>query len=204
MRNKIFDFLKMPLDNKIDLIIRKIIAPIDSRIRWNNRLGKNSLIRKPVMIHGKKFIQIGEGCTIRSGARIEAISKWNDFNYLPQLIIGNNVTAEENLHIACAEKIEIGHDVTISFDVMIMDNEHEIVKDKKIFENPLITSPVSIGDYTFIGAGVKILKGVTIGKNCVIGTGAVVTKEIPDNSIAVGIPAKVIKSIDNITKGEEA
>lgn len=195
---KIIKFLIQPLDYKIDTLIRKIISPIDSRIRWHGNLGKNSLIRKPIMIHGKKFILIGKNVSIRRGSRMEIITDWKNEKHTPRLNIGDNVTIEENFHIACAEEIVIGHDVTISFDVMIMDNEHNFKKNTKIFDNSLKTAPVEIGDYTFIGAGVKILKGVKIGKNCVIGAGAVVTSNISDNSIALGIPAKVIKKVNNI------
>lgn len=55
--------------------------------------------------------------------------------------------------------------------------------------------PVSIGNDVWIGAGVSILPGVKIGNNCVIGAGSVVNKDIPDNSLAVGNPCKVIKQI---------
>lgn len=191
MISKIIKYINMPVESKIDVLIRKIITPIESKLIWRNNLGSNSLIRKPLMVNGKKYIQVGNNVTIRSGARIECISEWNGVKYKPQLVIGDNVTVEENLHIACAEKVIIRHDVTISFDVMIMDNEHTFKKNTKIFDTPLKTSPVIIGEYTFIGAGVKILKGVKIGRNCVIGAGAVVTRDVFDGSIVTGIPARV-------------
>lgn len=193
MNNRMKNFIEMTIDEKINIIIRKLIFPIKSKICWKGNLGKNSLIRKPIMIHGKENIHIGNNTTIRNGARIEVISNWNGEQHSPQLVIGDNFTAEENLHIACADSIVIGHDVTISFDVMIMDNEHSFIKNKKIFETPLTTRPVSIGNYTFIGAGAKILKGVNIGDNCIIGAGAVVTKDIPSCSVAMGVPAMIKK-----------
>jgi len=55
---------------------------------------------------------------------------------------------------------------------------------------------IVIGDNTHIGVGVTVMGGVTIGKNCIVGCGAVVTKSIPDNSVAVGIPARVIETIE--------
>lgn len=69
--------------------------------------------------------------------------------------------------------------------------------------NPDIRAP-SIGDNTFVASGAKILGGVVVGKNCVIGANAVVLKNIPDNSIAVGIPAKVIKNNIDITLYNES
>lgn len=59
-----------------------------------------------------------------------------------------------------------------------------------------ITKPIKIGDNVYIGNNVIILPGVTIGNNVVIGAGAVVSKSIPDNSVAVGVPARVIKTAD--------
>lgn len=59
-----------------------------------------------------------------------------------------------------------------------------------------ITKPITLGDNVYIGNDVKILPGVTIGNNVVIGAGAIVSRDIPDNSVAVGIPARVIKSTE--------
>lgn len=59
-----------------------------------------------------------------------------------------------------------------------------------------ITKPIVVGNNVYIGTNAIILLGVTIGNNVVIGAGAVVTKDIPDNSVAVGVPARVIKTAD--------
>ncbi len=64
---------------------------------------------------------------------------------------------------------------------------------------PIERQPVRVGDYTFIGANAVILMGVTIGDHCVIGAGAVVTTDIPDRSLALGVPAKVVGSVDPAT-----
>ena len=59
-----------------------------------------------------------------------------------------------------------------------------------------ITKPIVVGDNVYFGNNVIVLPGVTIGSNVIVGAGAVVTKDIPDNSVAVGVPAKVIKTMD--------
>lgn len=59
-----------------------------------------------------------------------------------------------------------------------------------------LTKPIVVGDNVYIGNNVIILPGVTIGNNVIVGAGAIVSKDIPDNSVAVGVPAKVIKSTD--------
>ncbi len=59
--------------------------------------------------------------------------------------------------------------------------------------------PVRIGDYTFIGANAVVMMGVTIGDHCIVGAGAVVTTDIPDNSLALGVPARVVGTVDPST-----
>lgn len=61
---------------------------------------------------------------------------------------------------------------------------------------PTYLTKIYVREHTFIGTGVIIMPGVTIGKRCVIGAGAVVTRDIPDNSVAVGVPAKVISTTE--------
>lgn len=63
-----------------------------------------------------------------------------------------------------------------------------------------ITKPIVVGNNVYIGNNVIILPGVTIGNNVIIGAGAVITKNIPDNSVAVGVPARVIKTADEYFK----
>lgn len=95
-----------------------------------------------------------------------------------------------NVKIRCKKHISIGEDVAISHNVTIMDTDaHEIIKDN--YKN---TEPVFIGNHVWIGTGVIILKGVTIGNGAIIGAGSVVTNDIPAHCLAVGNPAKVIRS----------
>lgn len=92
------------------------------------------------------------------------------------------ITLGENVHITDGVKF-ITHDGgTLLYRSMIPDLE--------------ITKPIVVGNDVYIGNNVMILPGVTIGNNVVIGAGAVVTKSIPDNSVAVGVPARVIKTAD--------
>lgn len=95
-----------------------------------------------------------------------------------------------NIKIRCHERIEIGEDVAISHDVTIMDSDaHE-----GLWEGYEKTKPIKIGNHVWIGTRVTILKGVTIGDNAIIAAGSVVTKDVPNNTIVAGVPAKVIKT----------
>jgi maltose O-acetyltransferase len=88
--------------------------------------------------------------------------------------------------------IEIGNHVTMSNGVHVL--AHDASTNMHI--GYTVIAPVHIGDYVFLGAKTLVLPGVTIGNRCIIGAGSVVTGNIPDNSVAVGNPARVIKSID--------
>ena len=129
------------------------------------------LKRNPIKFWRSKGMQIGEGCEIYSSA---------NFGSEPYLIkIGNNVRINSN--VKC---------ITHDGGVWVLRNLKEERKKADIF------GCISIGNNVHIGTDAIIMPGVTIGNNCIIGCGAVVTKSIPDNSVAVGVPARVIETIE--------
>jgi len=94
-----------------------------------------------------------------------------------------------NVKIRCKNSITIGYNVAISHDVTIMDSDAHGI-DYNGYE---MTKPVVIGDNVWIGTRATILKGVNIRNGAVVAAGAVVTKDIPENCIVAGVPAKIIK-----------
>lgn len=99
-------------------------------------------------------------------------------------------------------KIVVGSRVLIGPDVKIYTATHPINSNERFKQKPnkytyvvTIAKQVEIGDDVWIGGGSIILPGVSIGKNCTIGAGSVVTKSIPDNSVAYGNPCRVIRSL---------
>jgi acetyltransferase-like isoleucine patch superfamily enzyme len=113
-----------------------------------------------------------------------------------KVTIGSNVLVDDFTYIMAHEKIEIGKDTKIAAFCFITDFNHKYEDRRK----PLVsqgyeTKPVYIGNNVWIGTHVVVLPGVTIGNGSVIGAGSVVTKNIPSHSIAVGNPARVIKSV---------
>lgn len=93
--------------------------------------------------------------------------------------------------------IEIGDDVTITQDVSFLTHDGGVGIFRKEFPGINVYGRIKIGNNVFIGARCIILPGVTIGNNVVIATGSIVTKNIEDNSIVAGVPAKVIKSLED-------
>jgi len=162
---------------------------------------KARLIRLPFDIRYSSLIDLGRNLTTGFGCRLEVDPvKGSKEKYL---IFGDNVQLNDYVHIAVSEKVVIGNDVLIASRVFISDHNHGFYSGDnqdspltKPRDRLLSTNAVYIKDNVWIGENVCILPGVTIGKGCVIGSMSVVTKSIPDYSIAVGVPAKVIKIFD--------
>lgn len=127
--------------------------------------------RNPVHYWRKQGVQIGTNCEIYSSA---------SFGSEPYLIsIGNHVRVNAGVTF-----------VTHDGGVWVLRGLREEYREIDLF------GKITVGDNVHIGTDAIIMPGVTIGSNCIIGCGAIVTKDIPDNSIAVGIPARVIETID--------
>lgn len=159
------------------------------------KFGKNSIIYKPYLqLSGLKNVVIGENVTILNNVRIAVYGDTENTS----IIIGNRCYIGFGFTILskASNKIMIGDDVLIASNVCITNENHGInPEDEILYMNQDITGyDISIGDGSWIGQNVCILPGVVIGKKSVIGAGSVVTKSVPDYSIAVGNPARVIKT----------
>ncbi|HDK41760.1 MAG TPA: acyltransferase [Candidatus Pacearchaeota archaeon] len=126
----------------------------------------------------KSFIQkCGKNVNIQNRARIG-----------PSLVIGDNSGIGENCRIG--SMTTIGRNVKMAPDVIICTENHRYTKET--FEG-FVKKPVMIDDNVWIGYRVIILPGVHVGRNAIIGAGAVVTKDVPPYAIVGGVPAKVLK-----------
>lgn len=114
------------------------------------------------------------------------------------IFIGERTSINDLCYITSHYSICIGNDVMIGEMVSVRDFDHCFEDiEKAIADQGLKGGRISIGDGTWIGRGVIITSGVTIGKGCVIGANAVVTKSLPDWSVAAGVPCRVIRSRNN-------
>lgn len=154
-------------------------------------------------IFGLKYMTIGS-VSIGRQCRIEMITEYNSKKLTPKLVIGENVNINDRVHIGCANYVEIGDNCLFASNIYISDHNHGKYKGNKqssIFQNVVdrdldYDRSVIIGKNVWLGEGVAVLPGSKIGDNCIIGSNAVVTGLIPPNSIAVGVPAKVIKILN--------
>ena len=113
-------------------------------------------------------------------------------------------TSMESLYLICMEDnnaIRIGEDCMFSGDVEIWNSDTHLITDLEGRPLNHILAPITIGNHVWLGKHAKILKGVSIGDNSIIGMSSVVTKDVPNNSIAAGNPARVVKEGVNWKKG---
>lgn len=160
------------------------------------------LIRFPLSIRYKKNVHIGKGFTTGVGCRIDALELPSS-SLKGKISFGRDVQINDYVHIASVSSVSIGDSVLIASKVFISDHNHGSYSGSEGSDprtspsaRPLIASPVRIEDNVWIGEFVSVLPGVTIGKGAVIGSNSVVTCDIPEYSIAVGSPAKIIKTYD--------
>jgi acetyltransferase-like isoleucine patch superfamily enzyme len=179
-------------------LINNAISLIYTKIFYNGA----RLIRRPIYVRGKNFFKFGKGFTTGYNCRIEMFETGSGGQ--KKLIIGENCKIGDYVHIAAGEKVTIGDNCLMASKIYISDLNHgdyssnatHSAPDVPPDDRPLFTKPVSIGDNVWIGENVSILLGVSIGNGCIIGANSVVNRSIPDNCIAVGAPAKVVKLYD--------
>jgi serine acetyltransferase len=151
------------------------------------RLGRGAKLVEPQLIH------VGYGVTIGANAWLNAKDDRHDG--MPTLRIGDGTYIGRFVQINAWQKVKIEDNVLIADRVFISDADH-------IYENTEV--PIRLqGDHfkgavileegCWIGIGAVILPGVTVGKHAIVAANAVVTKSVPDNTVAAGIPAKIIK-----------
>ncbi len=167
--------------------------------------GKNLILEDSVYLNAlsEKGIQIGDNVSISRGSSI--VCTGVVANKGVGVSIGNNTGVNAGAFIAGQGGVTIGNDVIIGPGVKIFSENHVFQKHDAIIKNQGVTRQgVIIGNNCWIGAAVTILDGVEIGDGCVIAAGSVVNKSIPANSVAGGVPAKVIKRrITNQNNGVE-
>jgi acetyltransferase-like isoleucine patch superfamily enzyme len=113
-----------------------------------------------------------------------------------RIVIGVSAYLNRHTFVDATELVEIGDEAMIGPRCYLTDHDHSFNATDAAGALPLISAPTRIGAKCWLGANVTVLKGVTIGEGAVIGAGSVVTRDIPPRSVAVGNPARVIKTLD--------
>ncbi len=120
----------------------------------------------------------------------EGVTIW----YPDRIQVGDDTTLNEFVYVSGYGGVKIGSGVRIGHRTSIISSDHDISDPSvRVKDSGLTSAPVDIGDDVFIGCNVTILMGVRIGKGAVIAAGSVVTRDVPEFTIAGGVPAKVLK-----------
>jgi acetyltransferase-like isoleucine patch superfamily enzyme len=177
-----------------EAFIRFLPGAIGSRIRraWFNwRFDLNA----------KHFIGFGTVFVLADSMNFEGRVLLAEYCYFNadggSIVVGNNVAFNRGVHInaACGGKIQIGNNSLIGPGVVMRTANHQFSRvDINIQDQGHIVADIIIGSDCWIGANAIVLGGVRIGNGSVVGAGSVVSRDIPPMSVAVGIPAKVIKN----------
>lgn len=171
-------------------------------------IGKNFYLGKRAKINKYKYLTIKDNVRIGDDARLSFYDVYNNEKLSPSLYIGQRTYIGDHFTVLCADEVILEDDVLIASFVMISSENHGINPESTLpyGKQSLTTNKVKISKGVWIGERVSILPGVTIGEKSIIGTGSVVTKNIPAYSIAVGNPARVIKKycfVDHVWKNKE-
>ena len=171
-------------DPNDESVLKEQIVCLDRLYDFNNT--RPTELEKRSEMLKEMFAEIGENCYIEPPLH----SNWGG----KHVHFGNNVYCNFNLTLVDDTHICVGDNVLFAPNVIVATAGHPLDADlrSKAYQYNM---PVHIGNNCWIGAGAKIMPGVTIGDNTVIGAGSVVTKDIPANVIAVGNPCRVLREI---------
>jgi lipopolysaccharide O-acetyltransferase len=154
--------------------------------------GAHSVIQLPVRLNGEAAVAVGSDVFIGAGSWIQVL----DANAGASIVIGDGTSIAGHCVLSAAHSIRIGSKVLMARNVYIADHGHA-------FEDPTTAvleqglrdvRPVEIGDGAWLGQNVFVGPGVSIGRGAVVGANSVVLANVPDHSVAVGTPARIVRS----------
>lgn len=191
---KYIKYILRELRDWVECFVNNMPGLLGQKLRnnyWKQKLGKckSLYLSTGCIITGSKNISVGSEVRIMQGGMIYAHEGGC-------ISLGNHVSLNSNVMIGAAENGEIivGNDVLIGPNVVMRASNHKFTsKDVPINQQGHTGGKIIIEDDVWIGSNVVILPNVTVGKGSVIGAGAIVNRNIPPNSLAGGVPAKVIR-----------
>jgi len=177
---------------------------------WKQRLqrvGSGFHIGSGALIQGADCITVGEHFNAGQQLWIEAVKSYADFRFTPRIAIGDRVVCSQGVHITATRSVTIGDGVLFGSRVHVTDHSHGTYRGATqdspdlppARRAPSEGRPVVIEDNVWLGDGVVVLPGVTIGYGSIVGANSVVSRDIPARVIAVGAPAVPVKHFDAVT-----
>jgi len=191
-------------------LLRQIVVgnPPDPKVSWPRLLPGGVEIGNGTRLNSATLTaREPQGCSILIGSQSNIEAALVLEQQAARIVIGSRTHIGGGTVVAAASKIEIGDDVLVAFDAVIVDHsshslefrerQHDVrdwIHGKKDW-SPVAIAPVKVSDKAWIGMRAIVLKGVTIGEGAVVGAGSVVTKDVPPWTIVAGNPARVIRPL---------
>lgn len=189
-------------DSRLITLLKQLLRSVrHERIKKKlNKCGTGCTFGKEFVISMPECIDIGNDVHVGNRCQIRCFANKDTIKVVPNVRIEDNVTITDNCYISCLKGVYIGKGTLLGINVFITDNFHGTgsFEELNIPPNERALSSkgsVVIGKNVWIGRNVCVMPGVTIGDGAVIGANAVVTGDIPENAVAVGLPARVIRVI---------
>ena len=169
--------------------------------RYFRNIGRHSRIISPLRLKNVEHVSIGDDVMINKFCWLQT---QQEAKALPELTIGSGCVIGNFNHITCVGRVQIEEKVLTADRVFISDHGHEFSDPLVpiIDQGVLVGNPVVIGRGTWLGENVAVISS-KIGRNCVIGANSVVLSDIPDFSVAVGTPARVVRRFNPTTRSWE-
>lgn len=162
--------------------------------------GPRSVVQLPVRLSGEGAVSVGSGVFIGAGSWIQVL----DLEGGGEIAIGDGTSIAGSCVLSAARSIRIGRKVLMARNVYVADHGHafEDVSAPVLDQGLRDIRPVAIGDGAWLGQNVFVGPGVTIGRGAVVGANSVVLHDVPDHSVAVGAPARVVRTFSRAAAAE--
>jgi lipopolysaccharide O-acetyltransferase len=202
----LLDGIRTPVPPAAADLVRYPMRRVELRARltrrwWQRRFhafGAGAIVHRPGGVFGAHQIAIGSDALILGGCYLSVETRaWS--RPAPVLRIGDRVGIRPYCMISASESIVIEDDVIVGAFSSVIDSDHTFAEGRpNVMHNSVSSEPIRIGRGTWVAERVAVLRGSSIGRCCIVGTGSVVRGEIPDYSIAVGAPARVVGEVTGV------
>ena len=192
----------------LGLVLRKLLYPL-----LLGSVGRGVVFGSGVVLRHPHKIRLGDRVVVDDLVVLDAKGSSNDGITLRDgvflgrgtilsckngdIVLGEGVNIGFQSEVFSASRVEVGRDGLFAAYTYLVGGGHEFERtDLAVLEQPRTSRGIVVGDNVWLGAGAKVLDGVRLGKGVVVGAGAVVTDDLPDGSVAAGVPARVIRTRD--------
>jgi lipopolysaccharide O-acetyltransferase len=156
--------------------------------------GRHSVLQPPIRLGGERRIAVGSGVFVGAGSWLQVLRSATGSG--PAIEIGDGTSIAGGCVLSAALSVRLGRKVLVARNVYVSDHVHAFEEpEAAVLDQGLARlEPVEIGDGAWLGENVVVCPGVTIGRGAVIGANAVVRDDVPEHSVAVGAPARVVRT----------